>query len=99
MHVTWIGTRRGRLAGSFARTLVRREVLTLSFGAMIGWSWVLLTGEWLIRAGSLGAVLAFVVGGVAVIFISLTYAELAAAMPKAVVLKSLQETLRIAARC
>ena len=57
--------------------------MTLSFGAMIGWSWVLLTGEWLTRAGILGTTIAFVVGGFAVILISLTYAELAAAMPKA----------------
>ena len=49
---------------------------------MIGWSWVLLTGEWLLRAGTLGMVIAFVVGGLAIIFISLTYAELAAAMPR-----------------
>jgi APA family basic amino acid/polyamine antiporter len=68
---------------TFAKTLARREVLTLSFGAMIGWSWVLLTGEWLMRAGSLGTTIAFVIGGIAVILISLTYAELAAAMPKA----------------
>ncbi len=39
---------------SFAKVLSRREVITLSFGAMIGWSWVLLTGEWLHRAGTLG---------------------------------------------
>lgn len=67
----------------FAKTLARREVLTLSFGAMIGWSWVLLTGEWLDRAGTLGTTIAFIIGGFAVILISLTYAELAAAMPKA----------------
>ena len=28
----------------FAKVLKRREVITLSFGAMIGWSWVLMTG-------------------------------------------------------
>ena len=68
---------------SLVKALSRREVITLSFGAMIGWSWVLLTGDWLIRAGSLGTTIAFVVGGFAVLLISLTYAELAAAMPKA----------------
>ena len=31
----------------FAKVLKRREVITLSFGAMIGWSWVLMTGVWL----------------------------------------------------
>ncbi len=67
----------------FAKVLRRRDVVTLAFGAMIGWSWVLLTGEWLVRAGSAGTVVAFVIGGLAVALISLTYAELAAAMPKA----------------
>ena len=67
----------------FIRVLKRREVITLAFGAMIGWSWVLLTGDWLTRAGTLGTVLAFAVGGTAMIFIGLTYAELVAAMPRA----------------
>lgn len=67
----------------FNKVIARREVITLAFGAMIGWSWVLLTGEWINRAGSLGAAIALLIGGVAVIFISLTYAELVSAMPKA----------------
>ena len=71
------------MSEKFSKSIGRREVLTLSFGAMIGWSWVLLTGDWLVRAGPLGTAVAFVVGGFAVILISLTYAELAAAMPKA----------------
>ena len=68
---------------TFSKVLARREVITLSFGAMIGWSWVLLTGEWLQRAGTIGAISAMVIGGIAVIFISLTYAELVSAMPEA----------------
>lgn len=67
----------------FRRVLQQREVLTLSFGAMIGWSWVLLTGYWVEQAGSLGVLLAFGGGGLVILFISLTYAELASAMPKA----------------
>lgn len=63
------------------RVLKLRHVLALAFGAMIGWGWVALTGEWLRQAGALGAVSAFVLGGVAVILIGLAYAELAAAMP------------------
>ena len=58
-------------------------MVALAFGAMIGWSWVLLSGEWILRAGAMGAVVAFLIGSVAVMLISLTYAELAAAMPKA----------------
>ncbi len=67
----------------FAKVLKSREVIALSFGAMIGWSWVLLTGVWLTEAGTLGTVLAFSVGGLAIALIGLTYSELAAAMPRA----------------
>ncbi len=67
----------------FAKVLKSREVVTLAFGAMIGWSWVLMTGVWLSDAGSLGTLIAFAVGGFAVALIGLTYSELAAAMPKA----------------
>ncbi|MBT6247360.1 MAG: APC family permease [Gammaproteobacteria bacterium] len=67
----------------FRKSLLRRDVIALAFGAMIGWSWVLLTGEWILRAGAMGAAVAFLVGSVVVLLISLTYAELAAAMPKA----------------
>lgn len=67
----------------FARVLKARAVLTLSFGAMIGWSWVLMTGYWVDHAGSLGTLAAFAGGGIVIGFIALTYAELAAAMPKA----------------
>jgi amino acid transporter len=69
--------------GHFIRVIRRREVLALAFGAMIGWSWVALTGDWIDMAGSLGAMLAFAIGGVVVIFVGLTYAELASAMPQA----------------
>lgn len=64
------------------KVLTSCEVLTFSLGAMIGWSWVLLSGQWVADAGSLGAVLAFLVGGIVVLLIGLLYAELAAAMPK-----------------
>jgi amino acid transporter len=63
------------------RILKTRDVLTLAFGAIIGWSWVLMTGHWIVAGGSLGTLLAFAAGGVAIILIGLTYAELAAALP------------------
>lgn len=66
----------------FERVLRQRHVLALAFGAMIGWSWVLLSGTWIARAGSLGASLAFVLAGGAMLLIALTYAELAAALPQ-----------------
>ena len=69
--------------GGFIRVIRRKEVFALAFGAMIGWSWVALTGNWIGGAGSVGAMLAFAAGGIVVIFVGLTYAELASAMPQA----------------
>ncbi len=65
----------------FARVLGRRDVLALSFGAMVGWGWVVLAGVQVESAGSYGAPLAFLLGGLAVVLVGLTYAELASAMP------------------
>jgi APA family basic amino acid/polyamine antiporter len=67
----------------FVRVLKNREVLVLGFGAMIGWSWVLMTGYWVDTSGSLGTLMAFAAGGLAIALIGLTYSELAAAMPLA----------------
>ena len=67
----------------FAKVLKTPEVIALAFGAMIGWSWVLLTGVWLTAAGTIGTLIAFCIGGLAVTLIGLTYSELASAMPKA----------------
>ncbi|MEZ5560835.1 MAG: APC family permease [Pseudomonadales bacterium] len=67
----------------FARVLKARDVLVLGFGAMIGWSWVLMSGYWVVTAGSLGTLIAFAAGGLAIALIALTYGELAAAMPLA----------------
>ena len=69
--------------GQFIRVIRRKEVLALSFGAMIGWSWVALTGGWVDGAGSVGAMSAFLLGGIMVVFVGFTYAELASAMPQA----------------
>lgn len=66
----------------FQRVLSAKDAIALAFGAMIGWGWVVLTGDWIATAGSLGAVFAFAGGGVMVILIGLTYAELASAMPQ-----------------
>jgi basic amino acid/polyamine antiporter, APA family len=68
---------------SLARVLGRWDVLTLAFGAMIGWGWVILAGDWLERGGLLGTVAAFVAGGIMCVLVGLTYAELTSAMPLA----------------
>jgi amino acid transporter len=58
-----------------------KDTLALSFGAMVGWSWVILSGLWISNGGSLGAVSGFVLAGLPIMLIGLLYAELAAAMP------------------
>ncbi len=67
----------------FLKTLGNRDVLALAFGAMIGWGWVVTTGLWISEAGSVGAILAFIVGGLLVVLVGLTYSELASALPLA----------------
>lgn len=58
------------------------DVLFLAMGAMLGWGWVILSGEWVATAGFLGASIAFSAGGLLIILIGLTYAELATAIPE-----------------
>ncbi|MAW82785.1 MAG: amino acid permease [Parvularcula sp.] len=65
------------------RVLGGADIFFLAFGAMVGWSWVVLAGEWLTGAGFVGAALAFAIGGSVIALIGLTYAELASAMPYA----------------
>ncbi len=69
--------------GRFVRVVTQPQLLALAFGAMVGWSWVALSGTWIAGAGSIGAMLAFLAGGTALVFVGLTYAELASAMPQA----------------
>lgn len=69
-------------SSSLVRVLARKDVLALAFGAMIGWGWIVMTGSWIQSAGSLGAITAFLIGGIAILLVGLTYAELASAMPQ-----------------
>jgi len=60
----------------FLRVLGRRDILALAFGAMIGWSWVVLTGAWIGSAGTMGAITAFVIGGVAILLMVIDQGKL-----------------------
>ncbi|MBW8173603.1 amino acid permease [Ornithinimicrobium sp. Arc0846-15] len=66
----------------FTRVLGTRDILAIAFGAMIGFGWIVLTGDFIRDAGSLGSALAFVIGGFIILLIALTYAELVSAMPQ-----------------
>ncbi len=65
------------------KVLGNKDTLALAFGAMIGWGWVVTAGLWITEAGSLGAIIAFLIGGTMVVVVGLTYAELASAIPLA----------------
>ena len=58
------------------------DVLSVAFGAMIGWGWVVSSGQWIMAGGVLGTVIGFLIGGLMIYFVGLTYAELTTAMPK-----------------
>ena len=64
------------------RVLRTRDVIMLAFGAMIGWGWVVSSGQWIQAGGVLGTVLGFLIGGIMIYLVGLTYAELTPAMPK-----------------
>ncbi|MEZ2457316.1 APC family permease [Salinicoccus roseus] len=66
----------------FTKSFSMVDVLFMATGAMLGWGWVVLSGDWVSHAGFLGTALAFALGGILVTFIGLTYAELAAAIPE-----------------
>ncbi|WP_195979774.1 APC family permease [Clostridium butyricum] len=66
----------------FERVLSKKDIFAIAFGAMIGWGCVVMAGDWIKGAGTLGSIMAFIIGGIMVLFVGLTYAELTAAMPQ-----------------
>ena len=69
-------------ASDFNKVLGSWDILVMAFGAMIGWGWVISTGDWIKEGGAVGAALGFAIGGVMIFFVGLTYAELTPAMPQ-----------------
>ena len=68
---------------SLKRVLGRTDIMTLAFGTMVGWGWVILSGLWIKEAGVVGSLIAFAIGALLCIFVGLTYAELTVALPLA----------------
>ncbi len=66
----------------FSRVMNTTDILVVAFGAMIGWGWVVSSGRWIQNAGVIGTVIGFVIGGIMIYFVGMTYAELTPAMPK-----------------
>lgn len=66
----------------FNPVLRTTDVLVVAFGAMIGWGWVISSGQWIQNGGVLGTILGFLIGGIMIFSVGLCYAELTTAMPK-----------------
>lgn len=66
----------------FDKVLNSGDIIVTAFGAMIGWGWVVSSGEWIQNAGAVGTVLGFLIGSIMIYFVGLVYAELTAALPK-----------------
>ncbi len=72
----------GKQESDFNKVFNARDILMIAFGAMIGWGWVVSSADWIQTGGVIGAMLGFVIGGIMIFFIGLTYAELTPAMPE-----------------
>ena len=63
------------------RAIGRLGFFSLAFGSMIGVGWITALGTWFQNAGPLGAIIAFVAGGLLMLIIGLCYAEVTAMLP------------------
>jgi len=68
---------------SLARKLRLADFFSLGFGTMVGVGWLVVMDDWLSRGGPLGVVLAFLMGGLALLPIGMVYGHLVRAMPDA----------------
>jgi APA family basic amino acid/polyamine antiporter len=69
-------------AASFQRTIGPIQFAIFGFGSIIGTSWVVLLGGWLLHAGPGGAILGIILAGAAMALIAAMYAELGSRFPQ-----------------
>jgi basic amino acid/polyamine antiporter, APA family len=72
-----------RDAPHLVRTLTLTEYFTFGFGTMVGVGWVVLMDDWLARGGPGGAALGFLIGGVLLLPVALTYGRMVREVPDA----------------
>jgi amino acid transporter len=70
-------------APALRRKLRAKEYFTLAFGSMVGVGWMVVIDDWLIRGGAMGAMLGFLIGGLALFPIGYVYGRLTERMPDA----------------
>src|SRR5262245_36615739 len=64
------------------RVMRAREYFTLAFGSIVGVGWMILLQAWRARGGPVRALLAFLLGGVALVPVVCGYGRLAERMPE-----------------
>jgi amino acid transporter len=65
------------------RVMRGKEYFTLAFGSIVGVGWMVVVEEWFRRGGPVGAMLGFLLGGVALLPVVYVYGRLAQRMPEA----------------
>ena len=59
------------------------DYFTLAFGSIVGVGWMILLDDWLARGGPVGAILGFLLAGLALIPVVAIYGRLAEQLPGA----------------
>src|SRR5271154_4956828 len=72
-----------KAAPALQRVMRAREYFTLAFGSIVGVGWLVVINDWLEAGGPGGAMLAYFLGGVALMPVALVYGRLAQRMPEA----------------
>jgi basic amino acid/polyamine antiporter, APA family len=67
--------------GRLKKELRADEYFALAFGAIVGVGWVVILGDWLKQAGPFGSMVAFLVGGAALLPVGFCYGEMTARRP------------------
>ena len=68
---------------TLAHQLRLHDYFALAFGTMIGTGWLVLMDDWLGRGGPLGAILAFVLGGIVLLPVGYVYGQWVKRLPDA----------------
>ena len=66
-----------------AKTLRLSHYFSLAFGTMVGVGWLVVMDDWLTRGGPGGGLIAFAIGGIALLPVAAVYGRLVALMPDA----------------
>ncbi len=66
---------------SLEKAMSLKDYISLGLGTIVGIGWIIFAGIWLTRGGPLGAMLAFIIGGLLLISVGKAFAELAPAIP------------------